>query len=33
MEIEQQSFKRVDLVTVTGRVDGSNWSYARLWPL
>jgi anti-sigma B factor antagonist len=26
MEIEQQSFKRVDLVTVTGRVDGSNWS-------
>ena len=26
MEIEQQSFKRVDLVTVSGRVDGSNWS-------
>lgn len=26
MEIEQQTYKRVDLVTVTGRVDGTNWS-------
>ena len=26
MEIELQTFKRVDLVTVSGRVDGSNWS-------
>ena len=26
MEIEQQSYKRVDVVTVKGRVDGSNWS-------
>ena len=26
MEIEQQTFKRADLVTVSGRVDGSNWS-------
>ena len=26
MEIEQENYKSVDLVTVTGRVDGSNWS-------
>ena len=24
MEIETESFKRVDLITVTGRIDGSN---------